>query len=78
MAKSKTFKEIWDALDVDRRRDVKAAVLAATRVSEVAFYTWANGSRRPKMYPVILGVTDAVNRVLGTNYTYSQLFPLNS
>jgi hypothetical protein len=78
MAKSKTFKEIWDALDVDRRRDVKSAVIAATRVSEVAFYTWANGERRPKMYPVILGVTNAVNSVLGTNYTYSQLFPLNS
>lgn len=78
MAKSKTFKEIWDGLDVDRRRDVKSAVIAATRVSEVAFYTWANGERRPKMYPVILGVTNAVNSVLGTNYTYSQLFPLNS
>ena len=77
MAKNKTFKEIWDGLDIDRRRELKAAVIAATRVSEVAFYTWAKGERRPKMYPVVLGVTDATNRVLGTNYTYAQLFPIS-
>lgn len=78
MAKSKTFPEIWQSLDIDRRRDLKAAILATTRVSEVAFYTWANGERRPKMYPVIMGVTEATNRTLGTNYTYAQLFPINS
>ena len=78
MAKSKTFPEVWASLDVYQRRELKAAVLAATMVSEVAFWQWAKGERKPRLFPVVTAVTDAVNRTLGTSYTYAQLFPINS
>lgn len=75
MEESKTFPQIWDSLDEKLRDDLRAAVIAATHVSTVAFWKWVNGKSRPGSFPMEHLVLQATNEVLGTSYTRQQLFP---
>ena len=75
MVESKTFPEIYKSLDDKKRDDLRAAVIAATHVSTVAFWKWVNGKSRPGTFPMEHLVMQATNQVLGTSYTRQQLFP---
>lgn len=74
MAEAKTFPEIWSGLDPEKKAELRIAVLSATRVSDVAYWRWCRGQAKPGTYPLQLAAASAVNKVLGTDYTYGQLF----
>jgi len=75
MKESKAFLQIWADLDSRQQEEVRAAVIAATRVSTTAFWKWINGKSRPGTFPMQHQVLQAVNATLGTSYTRQQLFP---
>lgn len=75
MQESKTFPQIWAGLDSRQQEEVRAAVIAATRVSTTAFWYWTKGKSRPGSFPMENLVLQAVNDTLGTSYTRQQLFP---
>lgn len=75
MAENQTFIELWASLDKRQREDLKAAIIASTRVSETAFWKWTNGKSRPGSFPMEHLILQATNKVLGTSYTRQQLFP---
>lgn len=75
MTKSYTFIELWAKLDRSQQRDLKAAIIGLTRISDTSFWKWVNGKSRPGSFPMEHLVLQAVNDTLGTTYTRQQLFP---
>lgn len=75
MAKQKTFVEVWAQLDRTQQSDLRARIIALTRVSDTAFWRWVNGKSRPGSFPMEHLIMQATNEVLGTAYTRQQLFP---
>lgn len=43
------FRDIWKALGNDRRRNMKADVMALTGVSDATFHDWVKGRRNPPL-----------------------------
>lgn len=72
---ARTFPEIWETLQPADRSELKFAVVAKLRCSDVTFYNWAKGATTPVAYSARRDIAGVIKSTLGLSVSQKFLFP---
>jgi hypothetical protein len=72
---ARSFPEIWETLQPAERSELKFAMIAKLRCTDVTFYNWAKGATMPVAYSAQRDIAGVIKSTLGLSVSPKFLFP---